>query len=67
MPLLGLVRVSLASRTYQFGKGSTNLLKAVASAIIEHLTYLINLSLKKSTFAERLKKARIFPLHKGGF
>ena len=49
-----------------FDRSYTNVLKAVASSIIEPLTYLINLSLQKGAFPERLNKARIVPLRKGG-
>ena len=39
--------------------------KATKTIVIPILTHLINLSLEEGTFPERLKLARVLPLHKG--
>ena len=41
-------------------------LKAVLPSVLQLLTHLINLSLRKGVFPSLPKKARIVPLHKGG-
>ena len=43
-----------------------NLLQAVADLIIFPLCYIINMSFSKGIFPEKLKTAKVIPLHKGG-
>lgn len=49
-----------------FDNLSNKVLKQISETIIEPLTYIINLSLKTSSFPENWKTAKIIPLHKSG-
>ena len=44
---------------------SLKVVKATKTIVVPILTYLINFSLEAGTFPERLKIARVLPLHKG--
>ena len=44
---------------------SLKVIKATKTIVTPILTHLINLSLEEGTFPERLKLARVLPLHKG--
>ena len=48
-----------------FDRIHTKVLKAVLPSVLQPLTHLISLSLRKRVFPLLLKKARIVPLHKG--
>ena len=63
--ILWIIRSLRGNSASVFDRVHTKVLKAVASSIIEPLTYLINLSLQKGTFPKWLKEAIIVPLHKG--
>ena len=45
---------------------SSRVLKLARPAIVDSLTYIINLSLSTGTFPSAWKEAKVIPLHKGG-
>ena len=40
--------------------------KAVAAYLLSVILYLVNLSVQKGVFPDKLKRAKVIPLHKGG-
>ena len=57
--------MSIKSQSCGVDEVSLKVVKAIETIVISILNHLINLSLEEGTFPERLKLARVLPLHKG--